>query len=89
MEDETDEENQKQATRQQKEQAIKATVAWEKPKKEPRKGNGSDNEAKSSKSERPKRNRNAPSYYGNRVKICGVEKDRAAPTIIYFSSDEN
>ena len=55
--------------------------------KEERRGENEDEE--SSNSDRQKRNRNAPTYYGNPVMIYGVEKDEEAVTITYLSTDEN
>ena len=54
MEDETDEKTQKQAIRRQKDQAIKAAIAWEKPKEEPREREESSDDEKLSNKERPK-----------------------------------
>ena len=65
-------------------QPIQATINWGKTKTEPE----SDTEQGSSASEQPKRNGNAPEYYGNPVMICGVESLQERENIV-ISSDEN
>ena len=85
---ETDSTDEEEERRRQK-APIKATTNWEKqPKEEPK----SEEETSSQQaSDRPRRERKTPNYFGNPVMICGVEQGKQPPEIITISSstDEN
>ena len=84
---ETDSTDEEEERRQQK-APIKATTSWEKqPKEEPK---SEEETASQQSSDRPRRERKTPNYFGNPVMICGVEKEQN-PEIITISSstDDN
>ena len=85
---ETDSTDEEEERRRQK-APIKATINWEKqPKEEPK---SEEETASQQSSDRPRRERKTPNYFGNPVMICGVEQEKQNPDVIIISSstDEN